>query len=712
MVNRYVDLVGEPRSIERDGCTLGYRIAGDGDTTLVLFSAWQIVHSGVWKGQVPYLSQFYRVISIDCRGNGLSDRPNETRAYHPFELVADAIAIMDAEGVDRAFVGGFSYGGHLAALLAAYHPDRTQGAMLLAPTAPFGPSFPQFHPDNIRAKREHYHGWEKYAFHYWQQDYTGFADFFVRQALSETFSEKQIEDAVDWAHETDPYTLTHTIAARAGSDGQREDAYERIQCPVLVVQGTDDRIVPHEKGELIARITGARFVSLPGSGHMPNARIPAKVNRLLRAFVDEVVGPRPDERPTAPAITRHGPGRKPKALYLSSPIGLGHVRRDQAIAEALRDRRPELEIDWLAQAPVTSYLAASGERVHPMSRKLLSESEHIESESGEHDLNAFQALRRMDAILVANFCLFQDVVENDDYDLVIADEAWDIDRFWHEHPELKRAKLAWMTDFVGVLPMTSATSTESRLARDWNAEMIDFIESRPDVRDAALFIGDREDVVDLPFGDGLPSIQDWTAQHHDFPGYINPVEALAPNDRDVVRRALGFRSGQIVCLVAVGGSGIGRVLIRQLLSIVPALRMRVPALVFDIVTGPRIDPAELPTVEGVTYRRFVPDFLNHVQACDLGIVQGGLSTTMELTCLGKPFIYVPLEHHFEQQIHVHHRLQRYGCGRRVPFAELRDADRLASHVEALLERHATANAAPPPDFGGAGRVADRLATLF
>ena len=86
--------------------------------------------------------------------------------------------------------------------------------------------------------------------------------------------------------------------------------------------------------------------------------------------------------------------RRPKrALYLSSPIGLGHARRDVAIAAELREHHPDLQIDWLAQHPVTEVLEARGERVHPASAWLANESAHIEDEAAEHDLHAFQAIR-------------------------------------------------------------------------------------------------------------------------------------------------------------------------------------------------------------------------------------------------------------------------------------------------------------------------------
>ena len=73
--------------------------------------------------------------------------------------------------------------------------------------------------------------------------------------------------------------------------------------------------------------------------------------------------------------------RPERALYLSSPIGLGHARRDLAIAQELRRDHPELQIDWLAQHPVTRVLAEAGETIHPASHWLASESAHVEDDA-------------------------------------------------------------------------------------------------------------------------------------------------------------------------------------------------------------------------------------------------------------------------------------------------------------------------------------------
>ena len=119
-----------------------------------------------------------------------------------------------------------------------------------------------------------------------------------------------------------------------------------------------------------------------------------KVNLLLRDFIKPAPPPRRWVR---------GRSRRKRALYISSPIGLGHAQRDVAIADELRKLHPDLEIDWLAQHPVTRVLQAAGERIHPASALLSNESSHIESESAEHDLHCFQAIRRMDEILLSNF---------------------------------------------------------------------------------------------------------------------------------------------------------------------------------------------------------------------------------------------------------------------------------------------------------------------
>lgn len=397
-----------------------------------------------------------------------------------------------------------------------------------------------------------------------------------------------------------------------------------------------------------------------------------------------------------------------RVLYLSSPIGLGHARRDLAITRELRTLYPDLQVDWLAQDPVTRLLAANDERIHPDSGRLASETDHIEAESGEHDLNAFQAIRSMDEILIKNFMVFQEATEQTDYDLVIADEAWDVDHYWHEHPELKRAPMVWLTDFVGWLPMPENGGREAFLTTDYNAEMIGHVEAHPALRDRAVFVGNPDDIIDQSFGADLPQMRDWVPKHFDFSGYIIGRHPDHFGDRNELRRELGYREDEKVCIVTVGGSGVGSSLIRRIIQAYPMAKAALPDLRMIVVTGPRLNPEGFDLPKGVEARAFVPDLDRHLAACDLALVQGGLTTSMELAAAGTPFLYFPLRNHFEQNFHVAHRLDQYGAGRRMIYGES-DPERIA---EAMVQEVSRTRSFKPVESDGAARAARMIAELF
>ena len=401
--------------------------------------------------------------------------------------------------------------------------------------------------------------------------------------------------------------------------------------------------------------------------------------------------------------------RPRRALYISSPIGLGHAQRDVAIAAELRMLQPDLEIDWLAQDPVTAVLEAHGERIHPLSEELASESGHIAAESTEHELNAFQAIRRMDEILVNNFMVFHDAIEEGEYDLVIGDEAWDVDYYLHENPELKRTAFAWLTDFVGWLPMPDGGEREAFLTADYNAEMIEQIARFPRIRDRAIFVGDPDDIVPDDFGPGLPSIREWTEDHYAFAGYVTGFDPTPLIERrEELRAELGFEPDERVVVVTVGGSGVGEALLRRVIAAYPMAAARIPGLRMIAVAGPRIDPTALDAPADVDVRAFVPDLYRHLVACDLAVVQGGLTTTMELTAAQRPFLYFPLGNHFEQNRHVRHRLERYGAGRAMDY-RTSDPDAIAAAMAEEIDRPI---AYRPVDPDGARRAAELIAPLL
>ena len=695
--------------VDRDGVRLHYEIYGDGPDTILFIPPWSIVHARVYKAQLPWFSDRFRCVTYDPRGNGKSDRPEAVEAYAIDHYVNDALAVLDATGTDAAILVGMSLGGGLASIIAAHHPERVRAAVLIGTTATIGPGYPYMAPAHFREQREHFEDWGKYNRAYWLRDYPDFARFFLGNVHCERHSTKQLEDALGWAADTSGETLVRTVEARTipPSFDVGESMYRAIRCPLLVIHGTDDRVQPFERGKLVADLTGAELVAVEGGGHSPQSRYPARVNALIADFLERRLGIAAPVRPQAPAAAPRA-GREKKALYLSSPIGLGHGRRDIAVARELRKLHPGLEIDWLAQDPVTRLLAAYGETIHPVSARLANESKHIEAESGEHDLNAFQALRRMDEILVANFMRFQEAVESGDYDLVIADESWDVDHFWHEHPELKRSALAWFTDFVGFVPMPEGGAHEAYLTADYNAEMIGHVEQHPRLRDRAIFVGNPGDIVDLSFGKDLPRMREWIPKHYEFSGYILGEHPAAFGARAQLREQLGYSPGERVCIVTVGGSAVGAPLIRRILEAVPLVRERLPELRVVVVAGPRIDPASLAAPAGVEVRAFVPDLDRHLAACDLAVVQGGLTTCMELAAAGTPFLYFPLRNHFEQNFHVAHRLEQYRAGRKMDYATATPEVLARAMLEALGSKAAFL----PVEADGAARAARMIAELL
>ncbi|HEV3403582.1 MAG TPA: alpha/beta fold hydrolase [Gaiellaceae bacterium] len=669
--------------VERGGVRIHWSRWGDGDRSILFLPPWAIVHSRIWKAQIPWFARRFRVLTFDPRGNGRSDRPEGADAYSEQEYADDALAVLDTTGTDAAGLVSISRGAQRALLLGDQHPERVTASAFIGPALPFGRPLRATFADRLDSDE----GWNKYNEHYWRKDYRGFLEFFFGQIYNEPHSTKQTEDCVAWGLETDAETL---IASQHAPGLDAETTLEicgRVRYPVLVLHGEGDAIIPLERGRALAEATGGRLVVLEGSGHCPQGRVPVEVNLLLEDFFGG--GRRP---------VRQAP--RPRALFVSSPIGLGHAQRDLAIARELRARRPELEVHWLAQHPVTEVLAAAGETIHPASAWLANESAYIDARTGAHDLHVFQVWRGLDEILVANFMLFLDVVREQRYELWVGDEAWELDYFLHEQPELKTSPYAFLTDFVGWLPVAE---DEAWLTADYNAENIAHVEGRPDLRDAAVFVGGPDDVVPDTFGPGLPSIRDWVPRHFDFSGYVLPFDPADYADTERLRRELGHDPKRPLIVASAGGSGVGLPLLRRIAAAFSELRRDVDAELL-LVCGPRIDPEAIDPAEGMRAVGYVHDLYRTLACCDLAVVQGGLTTGMELVANRRPFIYVPLRRHFEQNRHVAFRLQRYGAPPPTSYDETSPA-RLAELMRARLGARVDYL---PVETGGAARAAELI----
>jgi predicted glycosyltransferase len=161
-------------------------------------------------------------------------------------------------------------------------------------------------------------------------------------------------------------------------------------------------------------------------------------------------------------------------------------------------------------------------------------------------------------------------------------------------------------------------------------------------------------------------------------------------------------------VISVGGSGVGAPLLLRAIEALPLVRERVPGLRTVAVAGPRIDPATLPRTEGLEVRGYVHELYRHLAACDVALVQGGLTTTMELVTAGRPFVSVPLANHFEQRFHVRHRLDRYGARAWLDY-EGTTSQTLADAIAGAI---ASEPSYLPVDPGGAAQAAALIAELI
>jgi pimeloyl-ACP methyl ester carboxylesterase len=275
---------------ERAGGRVAYEVYGEGDPALMFVPPWQIVHSRVWKSQIPDFARRHRVIAWDARGNGNSDRPRDPTVQSDHALAADLLAVLDATATDSAVLVSLSGAANPAIIVASDHPERVQGLVLIAPSVPLGQRNPDRNlpfEDNLEAND----GWAMQNIHFWRRDFRRYLEFFFSQAFTEPHSTKPIDDAVSWGLETDPETLAATVRADTLDETELVERCGRIRCPTLVIQGDQDLIAHLTKGVELARvIPGARLEMLEGSGHIPNARDPVRVNVLIREFVRQFQG--------------------------------------------------------------------------------------------------------------------------------------------------------------------------------------------------------------------------------------------------------------------------------------------------------------------------------------------------------------------------------------------------------------------------------------
>src|SRR5690606_30064550 len=178
-----------------------------------------------------------------------------------------------------------------------------------------------------------------------------------------------------------------------------------------------------------------------------------------------------------------------------------------------------------------------------------------------------------------------------------------VDYYYHENPELKRQPFVFLTDFVGCLPM-DGDEREAFLCADRNADDIEHVARFPYVRDAAIFVGNPEDVTDEPFGPGLPRIREWTDRNFAYSGYALPFDPQAFADTEKLRRKLGYGAKEKIAVASIGGTAVGGALLQRIAAAFPRMKREVPELRLVLVAGPRLPVEAFPKMPGLEVRSY------------------------------------------------------------------------------------------------------------
>jgi pimeloyl-ACP methyl ester carboxylesterase len=244
-----------PYATSSDGAKIHYEVHGAGDPVLLIMGLGSNAHG--WYRTIPWLSARHEVIAFDNRGTGRSDVPDG--AYSIAQMAADAAAVLDASGRDRAHVVGASLGGMIAQRVTLTYPQRVRSLVLIC-TTPGGPHAARPSNEVLGGMVE---GGDDPSTIYRRNAW------FLYGADTRTNHPERIEEDLASRAKipTLPAGYLGQLQAAMGHDTWNE--LPSISAPTLVVHGDADLLVPTENGRLLAqRIPGADLVLIPGAGHM------------------------------------------------------------------------------------------------------------------------------------------------------------------------------------------------------------------------------------------------------------------------------------------------------------------------------------------------------------------------------------------------------------------------------------------------------------
>jgi 3-oxoadipate enol-lactonase len=253
-----------------NGIAINYRVDGPEGAPWLVFSNSLATNLAMWDDQARAFSGTFRVLRYDQRGHGASDAP---AGRYPFDqLIADAVALMDALGIKQANFAGLSMGGATALGFAQKHPDRLDKVIVCdSPCQSTSTSSQQWEERIVVAQKQ---GMEA----------------LVEPTVGRWFPPEVMDakpphvDKVRAMIRTTPVNGFIGCAA-ALADHNYAGAVATVTRPVLFMAGEKDGVTPTAMRKLSTALPGSRYAELPGAGHISNMDRPDAFNQVLADFL-------------------------------------------------------------------------------------------------------------------------------------------------------------------------------------------------------------------------------------------------------------------------------------------------------------------------------------------------------------------------------------------------------------------------------------------
>lgn len=235
-----------------DGIDLRYDISGDGPALVLLHGS--VLSRAIWRGlgYLDPLSDEHTVIRVDLRGHGRSGKPHDSAAYTQAAFVADLLAVLDAEGVGRAALMGYSLGARIALTAALEHPGRVTRLVSLggSASAQRGQVESIFFPGVADAVRE-----------------DGMDAFCTGQGLGPEVEGRRARATRTAFLAADQHAVAALLAATDATPAVDDDLLADCTVPALWMAGTEDHPRFEDSRRAAATMPDADFVALTGRDH-------------------------------------------------------------------------------------------------------------------------------------------------------------------------------------------------------------------------------------------------------------------------------------------------------------------------------------------------------------------------------------------------------------------------------------------------------------